>query len=55
MYKKAEMLQMAAGLSKNMHVSNKDARKFEKCFKTFPIDIYWLSNAETKILHSGQK
>ena len=55
MYKKAEMLQMAAGLSKNTQVTIKETKKFEKCFKTFQIGIYWLSNAESKILHSGQK
>ena len=52
--KKAEMLQMTAGLSKNTQVSIKDTRKFEKCFKNFQINVYWISNGETKILHSGK-
>ena len=54
MYKKAEMLQMGVGLSKKHACKQQRTKKvWKNVLKSLPIDIYCLSNAESKILHSG--
>ena len=51
---RAEMLQMAGGMSPNTQVALKDVSKFDKCFKKFQINVHRLDCGKLKKIHSGK-
>ena len=54
MQTRAEMLQASAGLPHNSQVKIGEAKKFEKCFKKFQINIYHFKNGVLETLFAGR-